>query len=150
MSEITTHNSQPEDDKAPLVEPPKPPQKRSFVRRVGRVIKWAIWTILILLILTTLFLRIPFVQNWVIDKSTAFLSKELKTTVKIENFSFDFFDELSIKNLYIGNQNAPNDTLINIGLLRADINYLDLPWGDRKSTRLNSSHGGISRMPSSA
>ena len=24
------------------------------------------------------------------------------------------------------------------------------PWGDRKSTRLNSSHGGISRMPSSA
>ena len=23
-------------------------------------------------------------------------------------------------------------------------------WGDRKSTRLNSSHGGISRMPSSA
>ena len=26
----------------------------------------------------------------------------------------------------------------------------DPPLGDRKSTRLNSSHGGISRMPSSA
>ena len=128
MSEIIPYNSQSEDDKAPLVESLKSPQKRSFLRRVGRVIKWVIWIVLILFILLTLSLRIPAVQNWVIEKSTTFLSKELKTTVKIESFSLDFFDELSIKNLYIGNRNAPNDTLLNIGALRVDINYLDLPF----------------------
>ena len=31
-----------------------------------------------------------------------------------------------------------------------DYQLLDVEYGDRKSTRLNSSHGGISRMPSSA
>lgn len=129
MSEIAPHNAQGEDNKIPIVEPPKPPQKRSFLRRVGRVIKWTILTVLILFILLTLSLRIPIVQNWLINTTTTFLSKELKTTVEIGSFNLDFFDELSIKNLYIGNQNAPNDTLLNVGTLRVDIDYLDLPWG---------------------
>ena len=41
--------------------------------------------------------------------------------------------------------------------LRGDMYYADLGWGigseqegDRKSTRLNSSHRSLSRMPSSA
>ena len=39
-----------------------------------------------------------------------------------------------------------------VGLLVAQIGMAQAPAGapDRKSTRLNSSHGGISRMPSSA
>ena len=129
MSEIDPHISQPEPDETPLVETPTPPKKRTFLRRVGRVVKWMLVTGIILFLIISFSLRIPAVQNWLIDKSTTFLSKKLKTTVKIESFSFDFFDELSIRNFYIGNQNAPNDTLINVAALRVDINYFDLAWG---------------------
>ncbi len=129
MSEITPHTPTPEEDNAPIVASPTLPKKRSFVRRVGRFLMWMALTILTLFIIVALAIRIPTVQTWVIDKTTTYLSKELKTTVKIESFSLDFFDELSIRNLYIGNQNAPKDTLLNVGALRVDLNYLDLPWG---------------------
>jgi hypothetical protein len=129
MSETTPHISLPEEDNTPIVEQPTLPKKRSFVRRLLRGLLWVLLTILVIFTLLTLALRIPKVQNWVIDKSTTYLSKELKTNVSIGSFSLDFLDELSIRNLYIGNQNAPKDTLLSIGALRVDINYLDLAWG---------------------
>ncbi len=129
MSEIESPISQPEPDKTPLVETPTPPKKRTFLRRVGRVVKWLVLTIITLFLIIAFSLRLPAVQNWVIDETTTQLSNKLHTTVKIGSFSLDFFDELSVRNLYVGNQNAPNDTLLNIGALRVDINYLDLAWG---------------------
>jgi hypothetical protein len=129
MSETTPHIPSQEDDITPVVASPTPPKKRSLVRRVVRFVLWSAFTILLLFTLFALALRVPTVQNWILDKTTTFLSKELKTTVKIESFSLDFFDELSIHNLYIGNQNAPKDTLLNVGALRVDVNYLDLAWG---------------------
>ena len=129
MSETTPHIPHPEEDNTPVVASPTPPKKRSFVRRVVRFVWWSALTILLLFTLLALALRVPTVQNWIIEKTTTFLSKELKTTVKIEGFSLDFLDELSVRNLYIGNQNAPKDTLLNVGALRVDVNYLDLAWG---------------------
>jgi hypothetical protein len=129
MSEITPHIPLPEEDNTPAVASPTPPKKRSFVRRIVRFVLWSALTILVLFTILALALRVPTVQNWILDKTTTYLSKELKTTVKIESFSLNFFDELSIRNLYIGNQNAPKDTLLNVGALRVDLNYLDLAWG---------------------
>jgi hypothetical protein len=129
MSETTPHIPPQEDDTTPVVASPTPPKKRSFVRRVARFLMWSVLTFLVLFLLVAFALRQPSVQRWMIEKSTTYLSKELNTTVKIESFSLDFFDELSIRNFYIGNQNAPKDTLINVGALRIDINYVDLAWG---------------------
>ena len=129
MSETPPHIPLPEEDNTSIVVQPTLPKKRSFVRRLLRGIWWVLLAVVVLFTLLTLILRIPTVQNWVIDKSTTFLSKELKTNVAIGSFSLDFLDELSIRDLYIGNQNAPKDTLLNIGALRVDIDYLDLAWG---------------------
>ena len=129
MSEIESHIPSPEPDKIPLVEAQTPPKKRAFMRRVGRFVKWTVLTVMTLFLIIAFALRIPAVQNWVIDETTTQLSNKLHTTVKIGSFSLDFFDELSVRNLYVGNQNAPNDTLLNVGALRIDINYLDLAWG---------------------
>ncbi|MDZ7879448.1 MAG: translocation/assembly module TamB domain-containing protein [Saprospiraceae bacterium] len=129
MSETPPHIFVQEEDNTPIFEQSMLPKKGSFVRRILRGLMWIVLGILLLFIVLTLVLRIPIVQNWVIDKSTTYLSKELKTNVAIGSFSLDFLDELSVKNLYIGNQNAPKDTLLNIGALRVDINYLDLAWG---------------------
>jgi hypothetical protein len=129
MSETTPHIPTPEEDNAPIVASLTAPKRRSMARRIGRFLLWSMVVLLLLFALLALALRTPVIQNWVIDKSTTFLSKELKTTVTIESFSLDFFDELSVRNLYIGSQNAPKDTILNVGALRVDINYFDLAWG---------------------
>ena len=57
--------------------------------------------------------------------------------------------EISAQTSYCGQ----NDLRAHFGLGNAtlvDSIKVEWPAGDRKSTRLNSSHGGISRMPSSA
>ena len=45
---------------------------------------------------------------------------------------------------------APEDLPLNVLFEDADLAVIDKPAGDRKSTRLNSSHVSESRMPSSA
>ena len=77
--------------------------------------------VLVLFMLLAFVVQIPSVQNWMIDKTTAYLSKELKTTVKIDNFKLDFFDELSIGGLYVANQNQSTDTLLYVERLRVDM-----------------------------
>ena len=42
------------------------------------------------------------------------------------------------------------ETLLNVVKVHRTIKLLSLEVGDRKSTRLNSSHSSVSRMPSSA
>ena len=56
-----------------------------------------------------------------------------------------------IKDLVAGKVfHRPTGGYVGIANVGLDANWLAHPLSDRKSTRLNSSHGGISRMPSSA
>lgn len=118
--------------------PPQPPkagevfhERRQWVwiRRFARLLVRAFALFVALFILLAFVIQLPSVQVWGIQKTTNFLSKELNTEVRIGDFRLDFFDEISIGNIYLGNQNAPNDTLISVGRLRVDINYFDLAWG---------------------
>jgi hypothetical protein len=95
---------------------------------VGFITKFIIYSFLFLLAFIAL-VQIPPVQNYLIDKTTRYLSDELKTQVRIEKFSLNFFDEVSLHGVFIGNENKPEDTLLSIGRLRADINYADFAWG---------------------
>lgn len=99
------------------------PKERSILRRIMVFALKAVAIVLVLFMLLAFVVQIPSVQNWIIDKTTAYLSKELKTTVKIDNFKLDFFDELSIGGLYIANQNQPTDTLLYADRLRVDISW---------------------------
>ena len=63
------------------------------------------------------------------------------------NLDPQYYLKRQIINVIIGIALAFGATLIDYRLLRA---YTPIVWGDRKSTRLNSSHVSESRMPSSA
>ena len=52
--------------------------------------------------------------------------------------------------LLVGRSNVGKSSFINTLLERKNLAYTSSRPGDRKSTRLNSSHSGQSRMPSSA
>ncbi len=103
-------------------------RKWVFVRRISRFVGRTLGVLVILFLLFAALIQVPSVQHWTIQKTTAFLSKELQTRVEIGDFRLDFFDEISIGNIYIGNQNAFNDTLVSVERLRIDLNYLNLAW----------------------
>ena len=128
MSEILPENPSPIAPETSEIVPKKS-QKRRFLRWVFRFLTRAFVNILILFFILCCIIQLPSVQKWGIEKTTAYLSDELHTTVKIDNFKLDFFDEISIGGLFVANKNAPTDTLAYIGTLRADVSYWHLVWG---------------------
>ena len=116
------------------IEPTEPQptfhEKRKWVvvRRISQILGRLLGVFVLLFLLFAGLIQIPAVQKWGIEKTTSYLSKEFNTKVEIGEFRLDFFDEISIGHVYIGNQNAPSDTLLSVERLRIDINYLDLIW----------------------
>jgi TamB, inner membrane protein subunit of TAM complex len=112
---------------------PKMPfaEKRLWViaRRIGQFTGRTLGIFVLLFLFFAFLIQLPPVQRWGIEKTTSFLSKELNTKVNIGDFRLDFFDEISVGDVYIGNQNAASDTLLSVGRLRFDVNYFDFMWG---------------------
>ncbi|MBL7815857.1 MAG: translocation/assembly module TamB domain-containing protein [Saprospiraceae bacterium] len=127
MSENIENTQQPPNAKEPIHTFH---EKRKWVvlRRISRFVGRTLGIFVLLFLLLASIIQIPTVQEWGISKATRYLSNELGTKVEIGDFRLDFFDEISIGNIYIGNKNAPSDTLANIGRLRIDVNYFDLVW----------------------
>ena len=105
-------------------------EKRNWVlmRRISRFVGRTLGIFVLLFLLISVLIQVPVVQDWAIGRTTSYLSKELNTNVRIGDFRLDFFDEISIGHVYIGNQNAPNDTLLSIERLRIEVNYFNLAW----------------------
>jgi hypothetical protein len=123
-------NIQPDDaPEKTVVGQAKKRKKRSVIGWFFRFSARVLSVLLVILLLSMMIVQMPAVQKYGIEKATTYLSSELKTDVKIEHFNLDFFDELTIKNLYVANQNAPTDTLAHVGSLRVDISYWHLLWG---------------------
>jgi TamB, inner membrane protein subunit of TAM complex len=121
---------QPDDapEKA-VVGQAKKRKKRSVIGWLFRFFARVLSVLLVVLLLSMMIVQMPAVQKYGIEKATTYLSSELKTDIKIERFNLNFFDELTVKNLYVSNQNAPTDTLAHVGTLRVDISYWHLLWG---------------------
>lgn len=64
-------------------------------------------------------LQTSFVQNFIISKTTAFLSKELKTKVRIAHVDIRFFDRLLLQGLLI--EDRKQDTLLYAGEARVNV-----------------------------
>ena len=119
-------------ENTPTPSEPKPDfqEKRKwvFVRRISHFVGRTLGIFVLLFLLIAVLIQVPVVQDWAIGRTTSYLSKELNTNVRIGDFRLDFFDEISIGHVYIGNQNAPNDTLLSIERLRIEVNYFNLAW----------------------
>ena len=107
----------------------KEKKQRVWWRKVIRIVLRSVLMIVLLFVILATIIQIPPVQNWAVQKTTTYLSKQLNTTVKIDRFNLNFFDEISINGLFIANQNTTSDTLLSIGSLRVDFSYPHLLFG---------------------
>ncbi len=91
-----------------------------WLKYIWRRIENLVFGFVFLLVLLYFLLQTALVQNWLVRKTTNFLSEELKTTVKIEHVDFEFFDNLVLENIFIADRNG--DTLLFAGKLTAGLN----------------------------
>lgn len=92
----------------------------ALFRRVWRRIENFVFGFILFFVVLYFVLQLPFVQNWLIGKITAYLSDELHTTVQIRHVDISFFDNLVLEGFYV--QDLQGDTLLYAGELTAGLN----------------------------
>lgn len=71
-----------------------------------------------------LLIHLPPVQHWGINKITRSISNTLKTKATIKGFSLNPISDLTLKQIYIGSPDHPDDTLLYAGELTVDYKRL--------------------------
>lgn len=105
-------------------EHPLPPQQPAsyawrLLKNVVRRIENVLFVLIILLILLYFFLQLPSVQNWLVHKTTTYLSKELGTKVELRRIDYEFFDNIVLEDLFV--QDLNGDTLLMAGKFKAGL-----------------------------
>ncbi len=95
-----------------------------------------------LIILATLLIQLPVVQNYVVDQVAKSLSKSLDTQVRIDEVKIKFFKRLALSGLYI--EDHEKDSLFYANEMVADINYFK--WWQRKLSLGNIELSGLKLM----
>lgn len=95
---------------------PEPRKRKGIFFWLGR----AFLSLIILTFVLVLIVHLPPVQRYGINKLTASLSKNLNSKVSIGGFSINPVSDLTLKNIFIGSPEHPEDTL-----LYADRLYVD-------------------------
>ncbi len=112
-----------EEPERAITEKKLPPTNFRFDWR--RVMRWVFRiciTFLLLFFALVIIVQIPSVQQKIVDTTSGYLSRKLNTKVKIDEFKINFVGDIIINGLYVGNQFAPNDTLMSVKKLDAAIN----------------------------
>lgn len=92
-----------------------------------KVLKWSAWIVaglILLLLLLTAALQIPYVQNKVKDEALAFIQEKIGTPVHMDQIAISFPKKIVFKGLYI--ESKQQDTLLYTSYLGVDINLLQL------------------------
>ncbi len=98
--------------------------KRSLPRRLLRILGRTLLTILIILILVFFLIQTPFVQNIVRGKAENYLSRKLKTKVRIGGLDIGFFHSVKLTDVYL--EDRQKDTLLSAGLVDVRIRMMEL------------------------
>lgn len=98
------------------------------MNKIGRIaiktLLWIIGGIVGLILLVFILIRIPAVQNYVVQKVTSYLENKIKTPVRIASVSLDLPKMLVLEGVYFEDQSR--DTLLAGEKLRVDISMLKL------------------------
>jgi hypothetical protein len=97
--------------------------KRSLFRRLVRIFLRTLLTILVILLIVFFLIQTPFIQNIIRGKAENYLSRKLKTRVRIGDLYVGFFRSVTLKNVYI--EDRQKDTLLSAGLIDVNIRM----WG---------------------
>ncbi len=95
-----------------------------FLRRIGKILLWTMFGLVLLSLLMMLAVRQPSVQTWLTGKAAGFLSKSLNTTVTVGGVDIDFFKTAVLEDIFIADRQA--DTLLYARRLSADIGVFNL------------------------
>ncbi|MES2479989.1 MAG: translocation/assembly module TamB domain-containing protein [Bacteroidota bacterium] len=94
------------------------------MRKLFKIIKYLIGSILLLLAIAVLFLISPPGKRFVRNKALVFLRGKLKTEVQIGSVEYTFPKMIGLKNVLFKDQQ--HDTLLSLEVLRVDIDLLKL------------------------
>ncbi|WP_134090603.1 translocation/assembly module TamB [Olivibacter sp. XZL3] len=98
------------------------------MNKVGRIalktVLWIIGSIIGLVLLIFILIRIPAVQNFLVQQVVSYLEKKIETPVKIERVSLDLPKLLVLEGVYFEDQKQ--DTLLAGDQLKVDISLLKL------------------------
>ena len=106
----------------PKTQPGVP--RRSFFRRLVRVLLRTLLTVVVILLIVFFLIQTPFIQNIIRGKAETYLSRKLKTPVRIGDLSIVFFRRVTLKDVYI--EDRQRDTLLSAGLIDVQLRMLGL------------------------
>src|SRR6185312_5015433 len=98
--------------------------KRSFLRRVLRIVGRVFLTVLVVLIIVFFLVQTPFVQNIAREKAESYLSRKLWTRVRIVGLAMGLLRSVRLKDLYLADKHS--DTLLSAGLIDVRVRMLAL------------------------
>jgi hypothetical protein len=98
--------------------------KRSLLRRLARIFGRTLLTIFVILLIVFFLIQTPFIQNYARGKAENYLSRKLKTRVRIGGVSIAFFNSVTLKNVYV--EDRKSDTLLYAGLIDVQVRMLGL------------------------
>lgn len=101
-----------------------------MLRRLYRILRNTLLTLISLFLLFSLALNLPSFQNFVVRKITQWGSQQWGTTFEIQRVHIDWFDRLRLEGLYLEDQQG--DTLLYAG--RMQVRIIDiLQWGSGRT-----------------
>ena len=90
-------------------------QRRSVFNRVVRVTLKIVFTVFALVIVLVLLVQVPYVQDIIRGRAEKYLSRKLKTRVRIGHLDISFFRSITLKDVYV--EDLRHDTLLSAGLI---------------------------------
>lgn len=102
----------------------QPTRKKSFLKRLVRIVIKTVLSLLLFLIVVFLLILTPPVQNFLRKKAVNYLEKKLDTRVVIGSIYIGLSKKVVVEDIYI--EDRQKDTLLSAGSLKVDISIPDL------------------------
>jgi len=95
-----------------------------FLKKTLRILLWCVGSIIAILLLLTILIQIPSVQNYAKDKAITYLHKKIKTKVSLDRIAIKFPKEVVLEGFYFEDQKK--DTLLAGKRLEIDVDLFKL------------------------
>ena len=95
-----------------------------LLKKTLRVLVWCVVSIIALLLLLTILIQVPYIQNFAKDKAVSYLQNKIKTKVSLDRIAVNFPKEIVLEGFYFEDQKK--DTLLIGKRLEADIDLFKL------------------------
>ncbi len=95
-----------------------------FLKKTLRIFLWFVGSIIAILLLLTILIQIPSIQNYAKDKAITYLHKKIKTKVALDHISIKFPKDVVLEGFYFEDQKK--DTLLAGKRLEVDVDLFKL------------------------